>query len=118
MNVSAFEDVRHDTIMKDAQTQKDESDSSAEQITVIASHDRSRSFRSEEDRIPNRKTRYISKSKSPSRRNPYQTRVEPAIPPDIDVYGILGNVAQTEGSFLLPEDALKAAITAFTQDIW
>ena len=123
VNVSTFEEMKHEhyqeTIMKDAQTQKDESDSSTDQITVIEAHGRSRSFEPE-CRIPRRKShsRYISKSKSPSRRNPYQTRVEPAIAPDIDVYGILANVAQTEGSFVSPEEALKAAIAAFTQDVW
>lgn len=75
-------------------------------------------------RIPVReKPRHISKSKSPIRerrmsRNPYQTRVQPAIPPNIDVYGILENVAKTEGSFAAPEEALRAVIAAFTQDTW
>lgn len=123
MNVSTFEELNQDphqeTIMKDAQTQKDESDSSTDQVTVIEAHGRSRSYEPA-CRIPKRKahSRYISKSKSPSRRNPYQTRVEPAIAPDIDVYGILANVAKTEGSFVSPDDALKAAIAAFTQDVW
>lgn len=127
MNVSSFEEAKHEsyqeTIMKDAQTQKDESDSSTDQITVIEAHGRSRSFEPE-CRIPQRcgHSRHISQSKSPSRRkkqrNPYQTRVEPAITPDIDVYGILENVAQSEGSFDSPEEALKAAIAAFTQDVW
>jgi hypothetical protein len=105
--------------MKDAQTQKDESDSSTDQVTVIEARTRSRSFEPEGHTPKHRPhRRHISKSKSPSRSNPYQTRVEPAIAPDIDVYGILANVAKTEGSFVSPEEALKAAIAAFTQDVW
>ena len=69
--------------------------------------------------IPVRKKK--SKSKSPCRskaKNPYQTRVTPAISPNIDVFGILENVAKTEGAFAAPEEALKASIAAFTQDAW
>ena len=63
--------------------------------------------------------RYMSKSKSPSRRrNPYQTRVQPAIPVNLDVFGILENVAKSEGAFVSPEEALRAAIAAFTHDAW
>ena len=102
-------------VRRDATTQKDESDSSTDPVTVIEIHGRSRPPHPE-SRLPTCHER--RKSKSPSRRNPYQTRVEPAITPDIDVYGILENVAQTEGSFASPEDALKAAIAAFTQDTW
>jgi len=51
-------------------------------------------------------------------RNPYQTLVQPAIPYNVDVFGILENVAKTEGPFFAPDDALKAAIAAFTQDAW
>lgn len=62
-----------------------------------------------------------AKSKSPARRharNPYQTQITPAISPNIDVFGILENVAKTEGAFSAPEDALRASIAAFTQDAW
>lgn len=64
--------------------------------------------------------RYLSRSKSPCRKkkNPYQTRIEPAISPNIDVYGILENVAKSEGSFVVPDEALRASIAAFTQDTW
>lgn len=122
VNITPCQDMSQEAMMKDAQTQKDESDSSAEQITIIETQDRRRQSvpRGLDGGVCKRKThrRFISKSKSPSRRNPYQTRVEPAISPDVDVYGILANVARTEGPFLCPEEALKAAIAAFTQDVW
>lgn len=124
VNITPCQDMNQESMMKDAQTQKDESDSSAEQITIIETQHRRRQSVPRglglDGGVCKRKThrRFISKSKSPSRRNPYQTRVEPAISPDVDVYGILANVARTEGPFLCPEEALRAAIAAFTQDVW
>jgi hypothetical protein len=67
------------------------------------------------------RNRKKAKSKSPAKRqgrNQYQTQITPAISPNIDVFGILENVAKTEGAFSAPEDALRASIAAFTQDAW
>lgn len=111
------------TVKRDAHTQMGESDSSSDPATVIEDN-RSRSFYQQillDDPSPKRKghSRYLSKSKSPSRkRNPYQTRVQPAIPVNLDVFGILQNVAKSEGAFVSPDDALRAAIAAFTHDAW
>lgn len=62
--------------------------------------------------------KYLSRSKSPRRDLRYHTRIQPAIASNIDIYGILENVAKTEGAFVSPEDALKAVIAAFSQDAW
>ena len=62
--------------------------------------------------------KYLSRSKSPRRDIRYHTRIQPAIASNIDIYGILENVAKTEGAFVSPEDALKAVIAAFSQDAW
>lgn len=133
-------------MQRDAQTQKDAdtgggSDSSLDQPTVIENNKsqqplgiggngigRSRSFYYplyEEKKAGHHyhhhhHGRYLSRSKSPCRKkkNPYQARIEPAISPNIDVYGILENVAKSEGSFVAPDEALRAAIAAFTQDTW
>ena len=115
--------ITFDAIKRDAHTQMGESDSSSDPATVVEGH-RSRSFYQHillEDPMVKRKGhhRYMSKSKSPSRRrNPYQTRVQPAIPVNLDVFGILENVAKSEGAFVSPEEALRAAIAAFTHDAW
>lgn len=45
-------------------------------------------------------------------------RIQPAIPSNANIRNILENVTKTEGPFKEPEEALKAAISAFTQDAW
>lgn len=45
-------------------------------------------------------------------------RIQPAIPSNANIRNILENVTKTEGPFKEPDEAIKAAIAAFTQDAW
>jgi hypothetical protein len=45
-------------------------------------------------------------------------RIQPAIPSNANIRNILENVTKTEGPFKEPEEAIRAAIAAFTQDAW
>lgn len=109
---------------KDAQTQIYESDSSNGCYVLDHHHYHGRNRFRDQSRFqtvpPRRKCcrKYVSRSKSPRRDLRYHTRIQPAIGTNIDIYGILENVAKTEGAFVSPEDALKAIIAAFSQDAW
>lgn len=109
---------------RDAQTQMYESDSSNGCFVLDHHHYHARNRLRDQTRfqtVPVRRKccrKYLSRSKSPRRDLRYNTRIQPAIGSNIDIYGILENVAKTEGAFVSPEDALKAVIVAFSQDAW
>ena len=45
-------------------------------------------------------------------------RIQPAIPPNANIRHIMENITKTEGPFENPEDALKEAISALSQETW
>ncbi|RWS17552.1 protein FAM179B-like protein, partial [Dinothrombium tinctorium] len=122
-NVEAT-NIMHDVEKKDAQTQKDESDLSS---CTTSTPENKANQKLPLSRTPALKRkpmipvrRRTSRSISPNpRRHHYQIiRIQPAIPPNANIRHILENVAKTEGPFLQPEEALRAAISTFTQDAW
>ncbi|KAI1302330.1 hypothetical protein HDE_02580 [Halotydeus destructor] len=115
-------EAKQEATTRDAQTQKDldsgrstcgSSSSSCRQRTVETKpHVKRRGLRPR-----------LSRSISPPRghRHHYYhktIRMQPAIPANANIRSILENVAKTEGPFVNPEEALRAAVSAFTQDVW
>lgn len=62
----------------------------------------------------------VSRSISPIPRKSQHhiIRIQPAIPPNANIRNILENIAITEGAFNHPEEAMRAAVDAFSQDAW
>lgn len=62
----------------------------------------------------------MSRSISPVHRKSHYhiIRIQPAIPPNANIRNILENIAKTEGAFNHPEEAMRAALDAFSQDTW
>ncbi|RWS29895.1 hypothetical protein B4U80_11286 [Leptotrombidium deliense] len=114
----------HTIERKDAQTQKDESDLSScttstpeTKLPTKVPVSRTPGVR-RKPMIPVR--RRVSRSISPQPRKSHfqMIRIQPAIPANANIRHILENVAKTEGPFNQPEEALRAAISTFTQDTW
>jgi len=110
---------------RDAQTQKDDS---SEMSTTSSDRTYLNSVKPVQGKgVPvgrrrnsrQRLSRSISPMPASKSRHHHMIRtLQPAIPANANIRSILENVAKTEGSFNNPEDALKAAIAAFTQDAW